>query len=119
MQEISYQLINLASSFPVLLVLVGAGAISLFRMTQDPQRTAKVLVAIGILLFVRFAFPFLTPLLLNSGGVEMIQVRILLNGLMYSVPTSIAYALLFWAILDGRPSRSRGQFPGDSFTPPA
>jgi len=112
MPEIPYQVISFVSSFPVLLVLVGAGAIS-FRMSYDPHRRGKVLAAIGILLLMRFSFPFLTPFLLNSGGVETIQVRILLNGLMYSVPTSIAYALLFWAILDARPSRRRDQFQGD------
>ena len=113
MPDITYYLIGFAAYLPVLLVLVGAAAISLVRMTHDPQRRAKMLVAIGILLFIRFVFPFLIPLLLNGVGVEMIKVRILLNGLMYSVPTSIAYALVFWSILDARSPRPRGQLPGE------
>ena len=115
MASLPYLLIRFASDFPIVLVLIGCTAMTLSRLSHDPNRKAKVLGAIGILFVVRFAFPFVTPWVLNFGPVEQIELRVLLNGLMYSVPVSLAYALLFWALLDGRRPRQPGnveQLPG-------
>jgi hypothetical protein len=105
MADISHQLISFASAFPVVLVLIGGTAMTLTRMSHDPHGRAKVLGAVGILLGVRFVFPFVTPLVLNFGPIEEIGVRIILGGLMHSIPVSIAYALLFWALLGERRPR--------------
>jgi len=108
--SLPYLLIRFASDFPVVLVLIGGTAMTMSRLSHDPNRKAKVLGAIGILFVVRFAFPFVTPWVLNFGPVEQIELRVFLNGLMYSVPVSLAYALLFWALLDVRRPRQLEKF---------
>ncbi len=104
MTNITFLDVRLMSAFPVVLVLIGATALTLKRMSHDPHRRAKVLAAIGIL-FVSQFMSFLTPLILNIGPVNSIVVRIMQDGLMDSVVALIGYALPFWAILEVRRSR--------------
>jgi hypothetical protein len=112
MSDIPFPVVRLASSFPALLVLIGATALTLTRMPHDPRRRAKVLAAIGILFVSQFR-SFLTPLLLNIGPVDSIVMRIIMDGLMHSVAASIGYALLFWVILEVRPPRRPEQILGN------
>lgn len=93
-------LFGLAGSTPSLLIWLGAAAVAFLRFDRDPRRSTMVLVAVGILLVVQIVFPLVTPLVLNAGGgIHQIQMRVLLNALMYSVPSSIAFALILWPAL--------------------
>jgi hypothetical protein len=98
---------RLAVSVPVVLVLIWATVATLSRLRNEPGCRAKVLAAIGILLALRF-MPLLTPLILNSGPVESIMLRVVLDGLMQSVAASIAFVLLFQAVFESRASRRAG-----------
>ena len=112
MTDVKFILTDLAGSAPLVLVLLGAAVFASSRMSHDPRRMVMVLIAIGTLLFVRLVFPLVMPVLLNDViGVREVQVRILLKALMYSVPHSIAFALLFWTIFDVRRARPPEQMP--------
>ncbi|HAB12686.1 MAG TPA: hypothetical protein DCE47_13445 [Planctomycetaceae bacterium] len=113
MTDVTLIFADLAGAAPLVLVLLGAAVFAASRVSLDPRRMIRVLIAIGILLFVRLAFPLVIPLFLNDViGAREVQVRILLNALVYSVPYSIALGLLFWTIFDVGRARSAEELHG-------
>ena len=107
MTDVTLIFADLAGAAPLVMVLLGAAVFAMSRVSHDPRRMIRVLIAIGILLFVRLSFPLVIPLLLNDViGAREVQVRVLWNALFYSVPNSIALGLLFWTIFDVGRARS-------------
>ncbi len=113
-------LFGLAGTVPLLAVWLAAAIVAFVRFDRDPRRSTMVLLAVGIFFLTRIVFPLITPLVLNAvgGGIQEIQLRVLLNALMYSVPGSIAYALLIWAALglSGDRSRRSGEMAEDAWS---
>ncbi len=99
MPQIPYQMIHVITGFPVVLVLIGAAILIMIRIPKEDPTWWRSIGGIGLLLVVQFVMPWLTPLVLNSNMIAQIELRILISGLMFAVPTSVAYGLIFWALI--------------------
>ena len=80
MTDVTLIFADLAGAAPLVMGLLGAAVFAMSRMSHDPRGMVRVLIAIGILLFVRLSFPLDITLLLNDViGATEVQERVLWN----------------------------------------
>lgn len=85
---------------PWLLVACAGIVFCMVFFGKQPRRCVLIGSALFIMLTMSTAGPFITPLLLNTGNITEMHSRILLNGLMYSIPNAVALGLLLWAAFE-------------------
>lgn len=112
MPDIEVEIYQWLGRIPWLLVACAGIVLCMLLAGKHPRRCLLIGSALVIELAVSAAGPFLVPLLFasfNAGNMNELKWRILLNGLVYSIPNAVALALLLWAAFAPMwPSRAPG-----------
>jgi hypothetical protein len=92
---------------PWLLVACAGVVLCMVFAGKYPRRCLLIGSALAIEFATYAAAPFITPWLLNSNDIMELRWRILINTLIYSIPSALALGLLLWAAFAPMwPSRS-------------
>jgi hypothetical protein len=109
--ELTVQLWQILGSAPYLLVVLVGVALCIACASRAPKTALLVGLALLIQLLNRFVTPFIVTYLFNSlpaDAADQLNMRIFMNSLVYSIPSSIALALLLWAAF--QPQRQPREF---------
>ncbi len=95
-----FQASRVLGAAPYLLVLLGGAALCLACASRVPRTAIIVGIALGLNLFNFFVMPLISTYLFAAWPVDaqdQLDMRILINSLVYSIPSSISLGLLLWA----------------------
>lgn len=98
--EVMVQVWRVLGSAPYLLVLLGGVAACLACASRAPRTALIVGMALGIELITFLVMPLITTWLFAAwpaDAADQLNMRIFVNALVYSIPSSISLGLLIWA----------------------
>ena len=98
--ELTVQLWRILGSAPYLLVVLVGVALCIACASRAPKTALLVGIALVIQLVNYFVTPFIVAQLFANwpaDAADQLNTRIFVNSLVFSIPSSIALALLLWA----------------------
>lgn len=119
MNSVNLMVAGLVGSAPMLLVLALGLILSLHHYSRIPRACLLTGAGIGILLAARLILPplmsyLMTHFMQGGGNPNEVSVRILVQGLVTSIPSAVGLALILWAVFGQPDSRmGRGELPPD------
>lgn len=98
--DLMLQIWRILGSAPYLFVVLGGVALCLARAPRMPRTALIVGMALGIEIVGFVVLPMITSQLFArwpADSTDQLGMRILVNSLVYAIPSSISLSLLLWA----------------------
>ena len=99
--QIGIQIARAMGTAPWTIVAIVGLILCLINFSRAPRPSILVGLALAIQLFNTFVLPFVANYLFSLAPAQQmhdIQARILVNSVLFSIPSAVALALMLWAV---------------------